>query len=1615
MENQGINEGDVDNPVIVPSHLSGLRVRSINPARQPVPIVNPESINEEDENIPMELSVPSVASVASAAMAVMSEEPAEFGSGVAAAATRKIKPRPKKAAVAAVVAAAPDPNAIARMKKDLEEGRRRLKPEELNNPFSKEFNKLLLKKELLEREMTLHDIGLLPGSDAEDDRDAAAAAAAATPGLYPTLNDPNFNTKIALRKEFFDTKMDVDNTKSVEEEAEILCNAQIELAPNQQFVRNFLSVETPYNSLLLYHGLGTGKTCSAISVAEEMRDYMKQMGINQQIFVIASPNVQENFRLQLFDERELREIEPGVWNIRACTGNKFIKEINPMNMKGLTRDKIIKQIRQLISSHYSFFGYNEFANYARTHASSVGISQDEAVIHEVRRKNAAGAAAGAASGSAAIPKKGRKSAADIAKAADMETLAIETLSVSKLRKLFANTLIIIDEVHNIRITDDNRDKRVAKILFQIVQKVNNVRLLLLSGTPMYNSYKEIVWLINLMNLNDRRATIDIADVFDDRGNFRLDADGREIGKDLLVRKATGYVSFVRGENPYTFPYRIFPREHSPEHSLLVRTNAAGAGAGGGYPRTQLNGRHIDQPIEHIDVYMTPAGDIQEAAYKFIISDMKAMYIYKKSATIRRKKVAAEAAAAAATESSSTEKGKGKGNGKGKGKGNAKGKKAAAASGPAVASDAIDESTIVESAEFPSFENMDTIGYAAVQRPLEALNIVYPHPSLIEYINNPNDEFDITACIGKEGLRHIMSYEETGNPPMRLNFEYRPEFTRAFKLPRGETTTKASSRIFAPDNIGRYSAKIKNICDTVLKSDGIILAYSQYIDGGVVPIALALEELGFTRYSAAGGNSSLFRTRPTPSIDALTMLPQRQHQAQYPNQPFRPARYSVITGDPTISPDNLYELKALTSDDNTHGENVKVVIISVAGSEGLDFKNIRQVHILEPWYNMNLLEQIIGRAIRNCSHKRLPYSHRNVELYLYGTQLTNADIEAIDLYLYRLSEFKAVKIGAVSRVLRTSAVDCLLNIQHNSQTAAQLNQVVAQNLSTRKQINYQVGARPYSALCDYMERCEYVCRPTFSNGRPIQEQSELYGMESDSDSDSDGDAQGGNSDVRLDTFNEKFMSMNLDKIIHKIRDLYKDGFFYKKTGPNGIIAHVNAVRHYPIAQINLALTTMVSDPNEYVNDKYGRLGRVINVGDYYLFQPIEITDKRISIHERSTPVPYKHTSVEYPLPGEVTEDYLGIGLNAGVGASTAVPNKKVANKVKQATAAAAPAAPAASVADSVPATAAPAASVVMADAPEAPEDDGPLNSIDELITTLADTFETCKTVFDKPTKDQEEWYYYCGKVIDQISQTEEFQITKDQLYELVIANLLEHLLFNDSLQMVNYLYKKNNYSFTSAGGGGGGAAQVSSVQPLTSFERMLLNYYSQQVISRRLVGRRAAGAASAATPQDIGLLLFHEKKEPAYALVILRYETREWTTAEPEDERDFELLLGELQTSHIRSMNMVVGFISLFKKEYFIFKVKVMSKKRDKGARCDQSGKTDAISTINTLLSLNASTSGEEYKLTAENTKTRTQRELCVFQEFLLRTFNRNRVNGRKWFFTPCEALLCNIEKLYLEK
>ena len=914
--------------------------------------------------------------------------------------------------------------------------------------------------------------------------------------LYPHLNDPNFNIKIAKRKEFNDTKYD-GTIYDVRKQSEIMCAADFELMPHQLFVKNFLSFQTPYNSLLLFHSLGTGKTCSAIGVAEEMRSYMKQVGVTQKIMIIASPNVQVNFRMQLFNESKLKEVN-GLWNLDTCVGHKLLHEINPTNLKGLPRERVVSEIRSIINSYYVFMGYGELANYI---GKVTNISQD--------------------SGFSVAEKK--------------------SIELKKIKKYFNNRLIIIDEVHNIRISDENKEKRTAELLMTVAKHSDNMRLLLLSATPMYNTYKEIVWLLNLINANDKRATVSVNDIFDKEGNFKEEKkleDGRIIegGRDILIRKLTGYVSYVRGENPYTFPLRIFPDLFAPENLITATT----------YPTSQMNNKPIEIPIQSTPVFTTAIGEYQNHGYEFIMN-----YLLTRSFN----------------------------------KTNAYG---------------------VE-INMPSFENMESFGYTLLLVPLEALNIIYPNirldtmiekkaaqiaagtPVVQEEIPAEDSKQIIDDMVGKRGLAQIMNYSATENPPLRFDFDYKPQVLEKY------------GRIFSQEHIGKYSAKIKKICECILNSKGIVLIYSQYIDGGAVPIALALEELGFSRYGSAQYTRNLYKIPPTEPLDALTMLPKSQTPGN-----FKQAKYVMITGDKYFSPDNGADMKYITDAANNDGSQVKVILISKAASEGLDFKCIRQIHILEPWYNMNRIEQIIGRGVRNLSHCELPFEERNVEIYLHGTLLPNG-IEPADLYVYRLAEKKTKQIGQVTRLLKETAVDCLLNIGQTNFTVEKFleiaeNRNIKINLASKKTIDYQIGDKPFTNICDYMDNCAFTCSPN----QEINPET----------------------DVRADTYGEEFVKTNYEMILKRIRELFREQSVVRWPQ---IENFVNAVKTYPKEQIYYTLTQLIDDKNEYLVDKYGRRGYLTNKGEYYAFQPLEVSDVNASSFDRSVPVDFKHQSVYIQLP------------------------------------------------------------------------------------------------------------------------------------------------------------------------------------------------------------------------------------------------------------------------------------------------------------------------------------------------------------------------------------------------
>ena len=92
----------------------------------------------------------------------------------------------------------------------------------------------------------------------------------------------------------------------------------------------------------------------------------------------------------------------------------------------------------------------------------------------------------------------------------------------------------------------------------------------------------------------------------------------------------------------------------------------------------------------------------------------------------------------------------------------------------------------------------------------------------------------------------------------------------------------------------------------------------------------------------------------------------------------------------------------------------------------------------------------------------------MEIYLYGTELEGNREEAIDLYMYRLAEKKAIQIGIVTRVLKENATDCLLNRGQTQRLASEINVEVEQIVSSNNTpIVYQIGDKDNSMLCDFM--------------------------------------------------------------------------------------------------------------------------------------------------------------------------------------------------------------------------------------------------------------------------------------------------------------------------------------------------------------------------------------------------------------------------------------------------------------------------------------------------------------------------------------------------------------------
>lgn len=198
------------------------------------------------------------------------------------------------------------------------------------------------------------------------------------------------------------------------------------------------------------------------------------------------------------------------------------------------------------------------------------------------------------------------------------------------------------------------------------------------------------------------------------------------------------------------------------------------------------------------------------------------------------------------------------------------------------------------------------------------------------------------------------------------------------------------------NISNYSIKFFKIINKINKCEGPVFVYSNFKEeGGIKSFIKFIEYHGWKNYITYGIGLK---------------------------------RFCIWSGDETQKIKE--EIKFVYNNKtNENGNNIKLILGTPSIKEGISLLRVQQVHILEPYWNMSRIMQIMGRAVRFCSHKDVPKNKRIVNVYLYLA--TYKHEETIDKHIWKIAKKKNILIQQFEQVLKENAFDCELFLNRNS--------------------------------------------------------------------------------------------------------------------------------------------------------------------------------------------------------------------------------------------------------------------------------------------------------------------------------------------------------------------------------------------------------------------------------------------------------------------------------------------------------------------------------------------------------------------------------------------------------
>lgn len=765
------------------------------------------------------------------------------------------------------------------------------------------------------------------------------------------------------------------------------------LFSQQRIVRDYIQVDSPYRGILLYHELGSGKSAASIAAAE---GYIER----KKVYILTPSSLAQNYENELLKISKLGLNLKKSWSLVKLSKTTDKKEI--LNQYAIS-SKLIKGSNVWIPL------YNNDIKDAIVikNVSYNKLESSEKIIVEDTIKNIINNRYNFISYNGLTRK-----------------------NVSEYKKNgFDNSFVVIDEIHNF-ISRVVNGSILARSIYNSLMNANNCKLVLLSGTPIINSPYEIATLINLIRGPMKQYKL------------KLLKNSKEISTSEIIEylTQTGIYKYIDMINYETSDKSIsilllpnnYIRNDNSEHKLIKSEWRMSDNEIIQNVIQTLNKKEsvkISIKHSHILYYALPSSD-DEFKKSFIDdSDIDNLKIKNEDLFKRRILGTLSYYKTTGTELFPTVLP------------NKIQKLNITTHQMSLYKEVRDKERKIDDAKKKtkhlSKENIFA-DKSSVYRAFSRLVCNFAFPENIERVfpqdikNVMKSEFVIEENDEDEEEENNKLTVEKKEINKKSKAEYENKLDNAImKLNEGDYLEKNNLK-------NNFSPKFAKMIDDIEESPGSVLVYSQFRKvEGIGIFSLALNKNGYKEIN-------LKKTDNGYEFDDLEVFDKKYDNKRY--VVFNSDRIktnilmNLFNGSFSLLPDNLK--KQIPHNEQLYGKLVKIMMITQSAAEGISLKNVRRVLIMEYFWNSVRINQVIGRAVRTCSHEELPKEDRNVQIYTYIMTFTkeqlknNFSIKTLDSslttdeHILNLATKKEIIINQFLNMLKAASFDCIINSVQN---------------------------------------------------------------------------------------------------------------------------------------------------------------------------------------------------------------------------------------------------------------------------------------------------------------------------------------------------------------------------------------------------------------------------------------------------------------------------------------------------------------------------------------------------------------------------------------------------------